>query len=356
MAWSRSTQDALRGSRVLLTGHTGFKGAWLSLWLEMLGVEVVGLSLPTMPGSLYDRAGLAGRWTEGLHDIRDASFISKFVRRNAPDFVVHMAAQPLVSEGFSHPVETFETNVVGTINVLEAVRHTPSVRGCVVVTTDKVYRPSSVAHRHAEVDPLGGKDPYSASKSACEHVVTAWRVLLSSERDCPLVAVRAGNVIGGGDAAENRLMPDLMRAFSGGRIASVRQPSFTRPWQHVLDPLSGYLAVLSKIAVGESPPEALNFGPEKEESVEMVADLAATFWGAGASWKVQESDSPMAETPLLALSSELAHQALGWSPQWSTDEAVERTVAWWRGLGEGVPAVDLCLQDLQDFMRSSDIR
>lgn len=349
MAWDSSIASALRGRRTLVTGHTGFKGAWLCLWLEELGADVAGLSLPAQEGTLYARAGMASRWSENFVDIRTFSAVNEALRDFQPELVFHLAAQPLVSVGYQQPVLTFETNVVGTMNVLEAIRLAPEVRGAVVVTTDKVYRPTSLPHRHGENDPLGGEDPYSASKSAAEHVITAWRTLVARTTGASIIAARAGNVIGGGDFADNRLLPDLVRAFSEGRVAQVRHPDFTRPWQHVLDPLAGYLSLGARIVREQSFPSAVNFGPDVEEAVYRVADIAAQLWGDGASWTATRPDD-MPETRLLALSSDLAERELGWTPNWTTEQAVGRTVTWWKALQAGADPIELCLRDIADYM------
>lgn len=340
---------AFSGRRVLVTGHTGFKGTWLCLWLELLGAEVVGLSLPAEPDSLHARAQLAGRWEESLRDIRSFSKVEDSFADLKPDLVFHLAAQPLVSVGFDDPMTTFDANVMGTMHVLEAVRRMPTVLGCVVVTTDKVYRPRVAAHRHTEDDPLGAHDPYSASKAAAEHVVDAWRQLILADTGAPVVAVRAGNVIGGGDSAPNRLLPDLVRAFTSHTVCEIRHPDFTRPWQHVLDPLSGYLVVGALMLQGQLLPKAFNFGPEQEERVGIVADWAAACWGQGAAW-IPRPSFDMPETELLALDSGLAHRTLGWSPTWATKEAVERTISWWTEFRGGADPLALCLRDIAAFM------
>ena len=339
---------------MLVTGHTGFKGAWLCLWLENLGAEVCGLSLPPETGSLYDRAQLHGRWAEYFGDIRDGAVASTVVKDFAPDLVIHMAAQPLVSHGWADPVGTFQTNVVGTMNVLDAIRSTPNVKGCVAITTDKVYRPSESPRRHTEADPLGGTDPYAASKAAAEHVAAAWRTLIQENGSSSVTAARAGNVIGGGDFAANRLVPDLIRSFSSGKPARIRHPEYVRPWQHVLDPLLGYLMLGSAMLSDDVTPESLNFGPEGEEPVRYVAERAAYHWGGGASWE-EISESSFYESDFLALDSSLARASLGWSPTWSTDEAIARTVAWWRAALDGADPIDLCLKDIKDFDSRTDM-
>jgi CDP-glucose 4,6-dehydratase len=345
-------EESLADQRILVTGHTGFKGAWLCQWLELLGANVAGFSLPAEPGSLYDRGGMGGRWEERLDDIRSFGAIHQAVQVFRPDLVIHLAAQPLVSASYQAPLPTFETNVMGTVHVLEAVRQSSGVKGCVVVTTDKVYRPRPEGGRHTESDPLGAHDPYSASKAAAEHVTDAWRGLIESDSHTRIVAARAGNVIGGGDFAPDRLVPDLIRAFSAGVECEIRHPQFTRPWQHVLDPLSGYLILAARILKGEDVPPAVNFGPQREEPVSVVADLAAAFWGEGASWTTGGATG-MKETPLLALDSELAYRTLGWQPTWGTAEAVGRTVAWWKQLRGGSSPYALCRADIEDFMSIS---
>jgi CDP-glucose 4,6-dehydratase len=297
---------------------------------------------------------MAGRWGESLHDIRGFSEVKNSLADLKPELVFHLAAQPLVSAGFDDPMTTFDTNVMGTMHVLEAVRRSPTVLGCIVVTTDKVYRPRVAAHRHVEDDPLGAHDPYSASKAAAEHVVDAWRELILRDTGAPVVAVRAGNVIGGGDSAPNRLLPDLVRAFSCNTVCEIRHPDFTRPWQHVLDPLSGYLAVGAMMLQRESLPRALNFGPEQEERVALVADWAAASWGPDAAWVARATSSEMPETELLALDSGLAQRTLGWSPTWATEEAVERTISWWKEFTVGANPTDLCLRDIAAFTESGD--
>lgn len=335
---------------MLVTGHTGFKGSWLCLWLEMLGAEVSGLSLQPERGALYSRAGLQGRWSEHYGDVRDLETVQRAYSLHSPDVVFHLAAQPLVQAGYDDPIQTFQTNVLGTMNVLEAARSQPSVRGCVIITTDKVYRPRKDGHRHREDDPLGGEDPYSASKAAAEHVAVAWRQILASSGGPIVVTARAGNVIGGGDVSKGRLLPDLVKAFTAHQNAVIRNPLFTRPWQHVLDPLSGYLRLAELILRGESVPQSVNFGPAREYPVAHIADLATLSWGHEASWR--ESSRPgLVEAPFLALDSTLALDEISWHPIWDADEAVRRTVRWWKDLAAGSSAVSLCTTDIMDFSK-----
>lgn len=334
--------------RVLVTGHTGFKGAWLSLWLEQVGAEVFGISLPAQPGSLYERAGLQGRWREALVDIRDREALTAAVRSFEPAIVFHLAAQPLVGVGYEDPVGTFETNVMGTVNLVDVVRRVPATKGCVLVTTDKVYRNDESGRALKEGDPLGGSDPYSASKSSAEHVAVAWSNLWEAGSGPRIVTARAGNVVGGGDFAERRLLPDLVRAFASRTPARVRNPSSTRPWQHVLDPLHGYLLLGERILRDESAPEAVNLGPLHEHPVSVVADLAVELWGEGASWTRDTDDGPP-ESRLLALDSGLARRALRWRPTWDMGKSVGRTLNWWKEVLRGQPAEEMCLIDIATF-------
>lgn len=333
---------------MLLTGHTGFKGAWLGLWLERLGAEVIGLSLPAEPDSLYVRAGLVGRWRESFTDIRDADAVRAAVRDESPDVIFHLAAQPLVGVGYAEPVMTFQTNVAGTMNVLDAARLATGVAGTVVVTTDKVYRHHPGGQPYLETDPLGGVDPYSASKSAAEHVATAWRALSALESGPRVVTARAGNVIGGGDYAAGRLLPDLIRAFAAGRTALLRHPDYTRPWQHVLDPLAGYLDLGERILTAGDVPDSVNFGPDADRTVGDVADMAVAAWGDGAAW-VHEPDDTMPEMDLLSLDSSRAKAFLGWHPRWSTEDAVGSTIMWWKHHLNATSAIELCLADIERY-------
>jgi CDP-glucose 4,6-dehydratase len=350
VAWEGTIGDPYRGTTVLVTGHTGFKGAWLSLWLEVLGAEVIGMSLEPDPDSLFTRAGLSGRWIDHFQDIRDFAAVEEVVAAYPIDLVFHLAAQPLVRTGFEEPLSTFQTNTMGTANVLEATRRSPTAKGSVVITTDKVYRPVESTYDYREDDPLGGHDPYAASKAAAEHVASSWRTLCALEGTQQVAVARAGNVIGGGDYARDRLLPDLIRAFAASEVAELRHPAYTRPWQHVLDPLAGYLMLGARVLTGFEAPHAVNFGPTREESVGTVADLASQAWGAGASWR-EVSVPGVPETPLLSLSSQLARD-LGWQPAWNTQEAIVHTVDWWRAYFDGVNALELCLADLERFMAS----
>jgi CDP-glucose 4,6-dehydratase len=309
--------------RVWLTGHTGFKGAWLALWLQSLGAHVHGFSAGrvTEP-SLYDIAGVgAGMAGEIRGDVRSKSEVRAAVARARPDVVIHMAAQALVRRGLSNPVGTFSINVIGTAKVLEAVRVEAEPRAVVVVTSDKCYRGEGPFR---EDDPLGGDDPYSASKAAQEHVAAAYRAL-----GLPIATVRAGNVIGGGDWAPDRLVADCMRAALSGEPLTVRAPDAVRPWQHVLCPLDGYLTVAERLAGGE-PGSAWNFGPDGERPVAWIVEQLRERWPGGLEAHVSaDANAASGETATLRLDSTRARERLDWAPRWDVEAALDATVAWY---------------------------
>ncbi len=329
-----------RERRVLVTGHTGFKGAWLCLWLQALGARVHGASLEAMPSEpcLYDLARVAEGMAGGaVCDIRDAAVVARAVAECEPQVVFHLAAQPLVRRSFKAPRETYETNAMGTVNVLEAVRSAPSVEAVVVVTSDKCYENRETPEPYREEDPLGGHDPYSSSKAIAELVTSAYRRSYFSNPDAPRIAsARAGNVIGGGDWGGDRLVPDLIRAAVSQGNVSLRHPGATRPWQHVLSPLSGYL-VLAQALCGEARfARAWNFGPDPADArtVEWVVSRVSELWPGGISWSVDEGPHPH-EAGLLALDSSLARRELAWTPLVGLEEGLEATVAWYRAWREG---------------------
>jgi CDP-glucose 4,6-dehydratase len=320
-----------RGRRVLLTGHTGFKGAWLAVWLQRLGARVAGFSLPppTSP-SLFDALALEPTLDHTIGDVRDAAAVRACVERVSPDIVFHLAAQPLVRESYRVPADTFATNVLGTAHVLDAVRACPSVRAMVCVTTDKCYENREWTWGYRESDRLGGRDPYSASKAAAELVLAAYRQSFFEAPDghgAVLVTARAGNVIGGGDWSADRILPDAVRAFTRGEPLRIRRPAATRPWQHVLEPLGGYLQLAERAATdGRAWQGAWNFGPLDDDVVsvrELVASFAA-HWGEGAAWVAAPDDGPH-EAHLLKLDISKARSTLGWTPRWRLDRALRET-------------------------------
>jgi CDP-glucose 4,6-dehydratase len=339
------------GTRVLLTGHTGFKGSWLARWLHLLGAEVHGLALdPLTSPAVFDVAGVARVLVSDERvDLRDAEALQERVRVIRPEVVLHLAAQPLVREGYRDPASTFATNVAGTANLLATVRSdlpAESVRAVVVVTSDKVYRADAnrthPAGGFCELDPLGGDDPYSASKAMVEGLVDVFRRLPAIDQEpgwsVPIGTARAGNVIGGGDWAADRLVPDCIRAFRSDERVVLRYPDAVRPWQHVLDPLAGYLVLAEALSSTAGAPPSVNFGPDPEVgslTVREVARTVAELWGAGKDAVSEEPETQVAETGELRIDSGLAAEVLGWRPRWSPHEALARTVEWYRAHEDG---------------------
>lgn len=348
------TPGLWRGRRVLVTGHTGFKGAWLCLMLHRLGAEVVGASLAPEPGpTAYESLKLTHVLeVDERIDIRDADSLHTYVRATQPDMVMHLAAQALVGRSYRDPAGTFATNVNGTINLMQALRGLPGVQALLVVTSDKVYRNDGGGRAFDEQAALGGADPYSASKAAAEIAVASWRASFASELP-PVATARAGNVIGGGDFGEERLIPDLVRAIGANQTLTLRQPEATRPFQHVLDVLRGYLLLTERlITTPATAPHALNFGPADHEiSVRRLLELWGEATGRPVDWR-QSLDPPMQEARRLALDSAQAVQTLGWRPRLDTPAAIEATATWYADWLEGrdmvaasTAAVDAALSD-----------
>jgi len=320
----------LSGARILLTGHTGFKGYWLSRILLRLGARVSGISLPPEEGSLFQRFGDKYFDVSEFHDVRNIGELRDSFSRIKPDAVIHLAAQPLVRRSYREPLLTFQTNVLGTANVLEVSRDLDCIRGVVVVTSDKVYKNLETGQAYVEEDPLGGKDPYSASKSATEMVVTSWQQLVKLDSKQEIVSARAGNIIGGGDHSEDRLLPDLIKSFRSNQAAVLRNPDAVRPWQHVIDPLFGYITLLNAFFKSQKTSSSYNFGPKVDSSytVRQLADFACKEWGSGATWVHQESNTELPESKLLLLDSSRALKELAWQAKIDTREAVKLTVQW----------------------------
>lgn len=342
------------GRRVFVTGHTGFKGGWLTALLKRLGAEVSGYALapPSQP-NLFESAAIADLGTSTIGDIRDDGRLNAAMAAARPDIVLHLAAQALVRPARAEPIETFSTNVVGTAQVLEAVRQAPSVTACVVVTSDKVYDNVEWPWAYRETDRLGGKEPYGASKACTEIVVEAYRYSYFSGSKVQLASARAGNVIGGGDWAEDRLIPDAMRAFSEGQPLVVRNPSAVRPWQHVLEPLSGYLRLAEALSGATPPPAplAFNFGPSADDAVpvRVIADQIVARWQGAAAWKHDTSVQPY-EARLLEVDSAKARSMLGWAPRWRLRDALDRTVDWYKAYYEGHDMQALTLKQIDEYL------
>ena len=325
----------LRGKRVLVTGHTGFKGSWLSLWLRRLGAHVcrVALAPPSTP-AMFDLCGVADEVDSHIGDIRDLEALKSLFQSFRPEAVFHLAAQPIVRQSYVDPIETVTTNIVGTANVLEAVRSLDGPCAVVVVSSDKCYENREWIWGYRENDPMGGHDPYSMSKGATELVTASWRrSFFSGESQVRLASARAGNVVGGGDWAADRIVPDCIRAFSEGRTVELRNPLATRPWQHVLEPLGGYLLLAARLLSSEGADycSGWNFGPLSTDTrpVEDMVRLIAQEWGQGANWCTTPGPHPK-EASLLALNCDKASHHLGWEPIWRIEEMVRETVAWYR--------------------------
>jgi CDP-glucose 4,6-dehydratase len=344
------------GKRILLTGHTGFKGAWLAVWLHRLGARVTGYSLdpPTEP-SLYALAGCSCLLDQDLRgDLRNPAALARAFDAASPEVVFHLAAQPLVRYSYRAPKETFDTNVGGTVNVLEQARESASVKAAVVVTSDKCYENREWVHAYRENDPMGGKDPYSASKGAAELVAQSYLASFFGPLGKGLASCRAGNVIGGGDWALDRIIPDTVRAIRGDRSVGLRNPDSIRPWQHVLDPLFGYLLLGARLSQGERDKSGpWNFGPPPD-SCQPVRALVQTFLEAHGSGSWEDVSGALAGAPhearFLALAWDKAHREMGWSPRWGFGESVTRAGRWYKEQALGASALDLCLRDISEFM------
>ena len=349
--FSNPNPEFWRGRRVLLTGHTGFKGAWLALWLNELGAEVTGFALPPeTPPNLFTQLGLDQRIDHRLGDIRDGELCTTLVQEVKPEVVLHLAAQPLVRLSYQQPAETWSTNVMGTIFLLEALRRVDQACSAVLITTDKVYRNNEWLYGYREIDPLGGHDPYSSSKAAAELAIASWRssfcgALPHQTPHLRIASARAGNVIGGGDWALDRIVPDAMRALSQGEAIGVRNPGATRPWQHVLEPLGGYLLLAEALAASVELASAFNFGPQLEANrpVRELVEEALRHWPGH--WQDQGDPNAPHEASLLNLVIDRAHHELGWAPRWDFATTVERTVNWYRRVQLGEANVLQCCQD-----------
>lgn len=340
------------GRRVLVTGNTGFKGSWLSLWLLDLGAEVHGLSLPAATDpSLYGLAGLAADVEQHTVDVRDTAAVHDAVAAVAPQVVIHMAAQPFVRRSFDDPVETYGTNVMGTVNVLDAVRRSPTAEVVLNVTSDKCYENREWVWGYREDEPMGGFDPYSNSKGCSELVTGAFRTSYFGESTGPALASgRAGNVIGGGDWGEDRLIPDVVRAVLAGETVAIRRPDAIRPWQHVLNPLSGYLLLCERLAGDRSLARGFNFGPPDTDArpVAEIVDKLARAWPGSVDVEIDPGPHPH-EATWLKLDSSLAAAELGWRPRWLVDEAIEAIVEWHTRVRDGESARSVSVEQLNRF-------
>jgi len=344
-----------KGKKVYLTGHTGFKGSWLSLWLQNMGALVKGYSLyvNTIP-ALFTKANVAKEMESEIGDIRNLEQLTKSMVSFNPDILIHMAAQPLVRLSYQEPVDTYTTNVIGTVNVLEAARKCSNLKAIVSVTTDKCYENKEWDWGYRESEPMGGHDPYSSSKGCAELVTSAYRrSFFSAEHTASLASARAGNVIGGGDWAEDRLIPDILRAFEKSEPVVIRNPLSTRPWQHVLEPLSGYLVLAQELFLnGDYFSEGWNFGPKDEDCkpVSWILDKMVTYWGNNASWNLDKNNNPH-EAGFLKLDCSKASNRLKWNPKWNLQLTLKSIVDWHQLYTNGGDIKKQCLKEINTYSK-----
>lgn len=347
------------GKKVFLTGHTGFKGSWLSLWLTSMGAKVTGFALaPNTAPNLFDVLKIGSMIEEShIGDIRDLDALQKSMLKAMPDMVIHMAAQPLVRYSYANPVETYATNVMGTVNLLEATRRVDSIRATVIVTTDKCYENKEWVWGYRENDAMGGFDPYSSSKGCAELVTSAYRQSYFSDASSVnvIASARAGNVIGGGDWASDRLIPDAIKAFESKKPLLIRNPQATRPWQHVFEPLSGYILLAQTMFErGQTFASSWNFGPNDRDNrmVGEVADLIVSEWGESATW-VKDGLDQLHEAKLLKLDCSKALSQLGWGPKWSLEIAIRKIVEWQKAFQGNEKMLEFSLNQIKEFQKLS---
>jgi CDP-glucose 4,6-dehydratase len=344
-----------KSKRVFITGHTGFKGSWLSLWLQDMGAVLKGFSLePNTTPNLFTEAEVGLNMESEIGDIIDLKHITESMKSFNPEVLIHMAAQPLVRLSYKEPVLTYATNVMGTVNVLEAARKCKNLKAIVSVTTDKCYENKEWEWGYRENEPMGGHDPYSSSKGCAELVTAAYRKSFFNDTNSPFLAsARAGNVIGGGDWSDDRLIPDILKAFEKKEPVFIRNPKATRPWQHVLEPLSGYLMLAQNLYEdGRSYADGWNFGPKDEDckSVSWILDKMATKWGPGASWELDKTNNPH-EARYLKLDCSKAAMQLNWYPKWNLENTLESIINWHQGYISGKNSQQQCLQEIAAYIK-----
>ncbi len=339
--------------KVFITGHTGFKGSWLSIWLKSLGAQVKGYSLnPTEKTNLFEIANVSNDMISEIGDIRNLSQLKKSIDTFEPEIILHLAAQPIVRISYKEPIETYSTNVMGTLNLLECSRKCSSVKSIVCITTDKCYENKEIDIGYKEDDPMGGHDPYSSSKGCCEILISSYRNSYFNKPESPaLASARAGNVIGGGDWSSDRLIPDVVSAFMNNKNVVIRNPMAIRPWQHVLEPLSGYLYLAENLYQSKKNfSEAWNFGPDYSDckSVEWILDKMIQLWGGNVSWTKDLGYNPY-EAKLLKLNITKASEKLNWNPKWNIEKALKLTIDWYKAFQHGYDMEKLCLNQINEY-------
>jgi len=340
-----------QGRRILITGHTGFKGSWLSLWLKRLGADITGISVePTTEPSLASLLGIESLCEHHICDIRDPVALSALVQKAKPEIVFHLAAQPLVRVSYRQPLDTFSTNIMGTANLLEALRKGDTVKSVVMVTTDKVYQNKEWLYPYREHDRLGGYDPYSASKAASELVIESYKAAFLADNGVAIATARAGNVIGGGDWSEERLIPDVVRAWENQQAIEIRSPEATRPWQHVLEPLFGYMQLAKSLYIKPDLAGAFNFGPNANDAatVREVIDIARQVYGSG-EVNYHQTEDGFHEAGLLMLDTSKSIKLLKNHPVWSLNQTIQKTFDWYRAENQGSSALALCSADIEAY-------
>ncbi|WP_025897854.1 CDP-glucose 4,6-dehydratase [Sneathiella glossodoripedis] len=354
MSANQINKEFWYGKRVLLTGHTGFKGAWAATYLAHLGADVTGISLPPdPPRSLHDMLKQKLPQKSYFADIRNRTAVGDIIHECKPQIILHMAAQALVRRSYRFPLDTYETNVIGTLNILDSVKDLSCLQAVLVVTSDKVYQNNEDGRPFTEDDPLGGDDPYSSSKAACEIATASFAKSFFTGSKIPIATARAGNVIGGGDFSEDRLIPDIWRAAEKGEVVKLRYPNATRPWQHVLESISGYLTYLQALATSDEKqiPRALNFGPDNQEvlTVGNIANSIQRSFGINSDWELEEGPE-FAEKSALALDASLARKTLGWRAKWNSQLTLEKTVTWYQALRDKQDMYSYTLSQIQDYL------
>ena len=342
---------------VLITGHTGFKGSWLSIWLNILGANLHGYALqPNTVPNMFETAGVKKIIKSNISDVRDYNKLLAVMKKCQPQIIFHLAAQPLVRQSYKDPLETYQTNILGTANLLEAARYVKSVRAVIVITSDKCYENKESNYAYKESDPLGGYDPYSSSKACSEIVTAAYRNSFFADLAVAIASARAGNVVGGGDWAADRLVPDCIKAWMKNKTVEIRYPKAVRPWQHVLEPLAGYIILAEKLYKhGKKFARAWNFGPNENniKNVAFLVDNLAKLWGKRAKWKITAKKQPH-ETMLLKLNCSMTKSKLPWRPCWNIEKTLEKTVQWYKTYSENPKkAANVTIEQINQYMKDS---